>query len=81
MVPRSMPRFRFSQDSTALRSAIFLSSSSVDRLEPVIPGTPAPGTFMPPQRFFTNSSVSVIPAAFGMGGLSIVVLRVVERLA
>ena len=79
MVPRSMLRFRFSQDSTAFRSAMRLSRSSVDiggaamPAIPGMPGMPVPGICMDPHRFLTNSSVSVTPGMAGAEGFSMVV--------
>jgi len=73
MVPRSIERFRFSQDSTALRSAMRLSRSSVDIGGVAMPGRPVPGICMDPHRFLTNSSVSVTPGMAGAEGFSMVV--------
>ncbi|UUZ56434.1 hypothetical protein LP419_15265 [Massilia sp. H-1] len=73
MVPRSIDTLTLSQDSTALRSAIFLSSSSTDSDGDAIDGRLMPGTLMLPHRFLTKSSVSdtaPTPGMLGICGLS-----------
>ena len=60
IVLRNMFMLSVSHDSTVFRSEICLLISSTDKVGMIMPGMPMPGTFMPPHRFLTKSSVSLI---------------------